>query len=177
MESFRENSEENSNSCISSNTCNTNKPKGSQVRVNEEVKETILRMMRNNCTSREISSATGLNIRTVQRWISKLQINPEAKVTKVGKKANPNMERRREVELSIASNNSLTAIEIVESLSENLKCHPSTVRRDLKAIGYTRKRLKTVVAERNSARVTCNRFRARYEKKDCFSRTVETCDC
>ena len=93
MENFRENSEENSNSCIStcSNACNTNKPKGTQVRVNEKAKETILRMMRNNSTSREISSATCLNICMVQCWISKLQINPETKVTKVGKKANPNM--------------------------------------------------------------------------------------
>ena len=99
-------------------------------------------MIRNNSTSRETPSATGLNICTVQHWISELQINPEAKVTKVGKKANPNMERQREVELSIAYNNSLTAIGIVESLLENLKCHPSMVRRDLKAIGCTKKRLK-----------------------------------
>ena len=89
MESFCENSEENSNSCIStcSNICNTNEHIGTQLRVNEEAKETILRMMINNSTLREISSVTGLNISTIQHWISKLQINPEAKVTKVGKKA------------------------------------------------------------------------------------------
>ena len=46
-------------------------------------------MMRSNSTSREISSVTGLNIRTVQHWISKLQINPEAKVIKVEKKNKP----------------------------------------------------------------------------------------
>ena len=70
MKSFRENSKENSNFCISSNY--TNKPERNRGRVNEEVKETVLRMMRNNSTSREISSATGLNIRTVHRWVSKL---------------------------------------------------------------------------------------------------------
>ena len=66
------------------------KPKGTQVRI-KEAKETILvlRMMRNNSTSREISNVTGPNIRTVQCRISKLQINPEAKVIKVGKKNKP----------------------------------------------------------------------------------------
>ena len=49
-----------------------NEAKRTQVKVNEEAKETILRMMRNNSTSREILSMTDLNIRTVQSLISKL---------------------------------------------------------------------------------------------------------
>ena len=158
MESFCENLGVNGNFCSSSSSSSSSSKitdkstRRTQVRVNKVAKEMILRMMKNDSTLRKISTATGLNIHTVQHRISKLENNPETKLTKVGKRANPNMKRRRKVELSIAANNSFKAIGIVESVPENLKCHPSLIR-DLKAIGYIRKRLTTIAVECNSARV------------------------
>ena len=98
MESFCENLGVNGNFCSSSSSKITDKSTRTQVRVNKVAKEMILRMMRNDSTLRKISTAIGLNIHTVQHWISKLENNLETKLTKVGKRANPNMERRRKVE-------------------------------------------------------------------------------
>ncbi|XP_065663808.1 uncharacterized protein LOC136085893 [Hydra vulgaris] len=120
--------------------------------------ETIKRMVANKEKNVDISQATGLSLRTVQNCVMKLSNNPDAKPKKRGPVAKINTDRRREIELFVSANNSLTAMDMGELISEENKCSTTTIKRELKNMGYTRKRLKPIVAARNSAMVIGQRF-------------------
>ncbi|XP_065674148.1 uncharacterized protein LOC136091091 [Hydra vulgaris] len=111
--------------------------------------ETIKRMVANKEKNVDISQATGLSLRTVQNCVMKLSNNPDARPKKRGPVAKINTGRRREIELFVSANNSLTAIDMGELISEENKCSTTTLKRELKNMGYTRKRLKPIVAARN----------------------------
>ena len=127
-------------------------------RVTPAVLETIKRMWRTNKPTKTIAVATGLNVQTVQKWILKLETENQVEVNQVGRKRLVNAERRREIQLAISSNNALTAVGIKELLPFHLKCSVATIKRELKGIGISRKRLKPVVATQNSPKVISKRF-------------------
>ncbi|KAF7692215.1 hypothetical protein CDIK_2443, partial [Cucumispora dikerogammari] len=58
----------------------------------------------------------------------------------------------------IASDNALTRRAIAERLPANIQTSRSTISREIKMLGYTRKRLKPIVSARNSERVISKRY-------------------
>ena len=66
-------------------------------RVTPAVLETIKRMWRTNEPTKTIAVATGLNMRTVQKWILKLETENQVEVNQIGRKRRVNAERRREI--------------------------------------------------------------------------------
>nr|XP_004206232.2 uncharacterized protein LOC101241339 [Hydra vulgaris] len=115
-------------------------------------------MLIGNESSRSIANATGLSIRTIQNWIRKLEADQNIIPKKRGRAARNNIERKREIELLINANNALTTNDMAELMPEEHKCSTTTIKRELKQMGYTRKRLKSIVVARNSAQVIATRF-------------------
>ncbi|KII64747.1 hypothetical protein RF11_06638 [Thelohanellus kitauei] len=126
--------------------------------VNSEKVLEIKKMYEAGASTKSISVATELSRRTVQSWTKKIDDNPNVQPKKLGKLPQTNHRRQREIEILIEANNALTAVGIAKSLPKNFKCSTSTICRQLKSMGYSRKRLKRSVASRNSADVIDQRY-------------------
>jgi transposase len=99
----------------------------------------------------KISEALGVSSRTIQRWAKALDHNPFQVPNKKGRKKADSSAMKTQLEAIVASDCSLTGKGIIDHLPDDMKCSASTVSRNLKAMMFTRKRLKTIVSERNSA--------------------------
>ncbi|KAF7685963.1 hypothetical protein CDIK_3288 [Cucumispora dikerogammari] len=93
-----------------------------------------------------VAAALDISVRSVYRWSRKLNINKEAPIEKRRKKPVLKDMIHNCIRTIIASDNALTGRAIAERLSANIQTFRSTICREIKKLGYTRKRLKPIVS-------------------------------
>ena len=119
----------------------------------------VLKALVSSGSSPEIISRTlGISPRSARRWAAEIQTNPDVKLGSPGRPKIDNQERKNEIAVIVGDDCALTGVGIVERMPKSMQFSRSTMCRDLKSMNYTRKRLKQVVAERNSARVIGERY-------------------
>ena len=109
--------------------------------------------------AKNIASAFSISVRSARRWISHVENDRDVFKSTIGRPKTDRARIRSEIESIVASDCSLTAKGMIERLPEDMGCSSSTIRRELSAMNYTRKRLKPIVQERNSSRVIAERHR------------------
>lgn len=114
-------------------------------------------MVRTGSTSSQIAESLNISLRTAQKWIARYEANEDVKTSILGRRVSDRSTMTSNIETIIGSDSALTAKGIIERLPADLQCSPSTISRHIKEMGYTRKRLKPIIAERNSERVISER--------------------
>lgn len=126
--------------------------------VSEELYKCIVNTLENSCHStKEIAEIHGVNIKTIQRIATNHKLGKPFK--KSDEKAKKTWSEKREVNTvsdnvvftALSCNNSLTQGELKEKLADqNMIMSQPTISRVISKIGFSRKRLSLVPAERNT---------------------------
>jgi transposase len=124
-----------------------------RVSITQEKLEIAVNIYKSGGNTSVIANALGVSRRTAQRIVRSIEEEKDLKRSKSGPKTKDDSGLRAEIEAIIASDNSLTAVGIIERLPADMKCSASTISRTMKSMNYTRKRLKPIVASRNSEQV------------------------
>ncbi|KAF7689091.1 hypothetical protein CDIK_2889 [Cucumispora dikerogammari] len=105
-----------------------------------------------------IAAALNISIQSAYRQCRKLDINEEAPIKKRERKPVLKDMLHNSIRTIIASDNALTEKALTERLPANIQTSRSTIFREIKKLGYTRKRLKLIVSARNFERVFSKRY-------------------
>jgi transposase len=127
------------------------------VAMTEEKLAIFKNMLSSGSNSVQIGAALSVSSRTVQRWAEAIDKDPSRSPMHRGRQKVRENPIWGQLEAIIASDCSLTGKGIVERLPEEMKRSQATVSRHIKAMGFTRKRLKPIVAARNSEWVITER--------------------
>jgi transposase len=119
--------------------------------------EIFKNMVKSKATPKQIAASLNISLRTAQRWTARYEQNPDLVVEEEARRFKDKSALKENLSQINAADQSLTILGMIERLPNPLKCSPSTASRTLKAMNYSRKRLKTIVAERNSERVIASR--------------------
>jgi transposase len=125
----------------------------SQRYVKQETLTIIKNMRQNGSSTLQISQALGLSLRSAQCWVAQIERDPETGISKKGRPRKDNAQLARELALMVGAEPAITAKGIAASLPRELRCSTATVTRQLKSMKYSRKRMKPIVAARNSEAV------------------------
>ena len=127
------------------------------VHVNSGSLEIIKNMVRNGQSAKQIATAVGISTRSAFRWKREVEIGPECIPTRKGRPLKDTTMLEREIESILAADCSTTGKGLSEKIPVNLTRSPSTICRQLKKMKYSRKRMRPVVAGRNSEPVVAER--------------------
>lgn len=141
------------------NSPDRNRKRGNYSKVTDENFSKLKKLIDEKESTKEICRMTGLAKRTVQYWKKELFNNSDRTPEKRGLKPKINTERRREIELLISANKYLTAVDIAKMMPEYVKCSTTTIKRELKSMGYSRIRLNQNKIEKNSENIIMDRFK------------------
>ena len=104
--------------------------------------------------SSEISETTGMSIRSTQLFIQKYSSDGTFATKKCGRKPSIDTdELKKALESMLSENSTLSIDDMSEQLPLNLKVGKSKISQTLKLMGWSKKRIRTIPNERNTARV------------------------
>jgi transposase len=120
--------------------------------------EILRRMVLAKSTTREIAMAVGISERTVRRYRSIVEQGQCPRFVGRGRGRATNEALQECVRQLIVADNCLTLKQIQESVPVLIRKSPSTICRMIKAMKFTRKRVKPIVAARNEMRIIESRL-------------------
>ena len=127
------------------------------VAMTNEKMDIIKNLVQNQEKSKKIADVVGISQRSAQRWIKKLAYE-SMETKKKGRKQISKQSLQNEIEMIVNDDCSLTLQGIADNMINEPIVSKSTVCRELKKMGYTRKRLKIVTQQANAAEIIEQRF-------------------
>lgn len=119
----------------------------------EERIEIGKRLLESGSSAKDIASLTNVSLRSAQKFVSEYFEKGNFSVSKPGPKPKQKDALKTAIQRILTSDSSLPLSMINDRLPEALKTSNSSISRALKDLGWSKKRIKTIPMERNSARV------------------------
>lgn len=143
---------------IESQTAAPIKQRKKYVKMTEEKINIIKNLVQQGTNTKDIADVVDMSPRSVQRWIQKIQKEESLQSKKRGQKKATKESLREEIEMIVNDDCSLTLQGIADNLANQPIVSRSKICRELKEMGYSRKRIKIMVEKSNSAEVIEERF-------------------
>lgn len=136
--------------------CKIAKMASNRVSLTRERAEIIEKLIESGDTTRKAAEMTGLSMRTIQNYVRSHMSEEEGQpwrpyeAKKRGRQENKLEARKDSVAALLEQDSSLTQSQIIDRLPVDLVCSRRTLAATLKAMNYSRKRLRKIPIERNT---------------------------